>query len=154
MYRQCLHNFSFQVFLTKKFGEGGRNERIILVDDAIEVFRARLGTATLDEFDDDLRPYARRAEKDFFSGCLAEENCFRVGMWFDTDEDYDDSASNPDPTIREKKVRHTPKVTRPKTNVNTPGLRDPKPKIFHQPPPQSKLSDTASRVQRSILSIL
>ena len=61
-----------KVFLTKKFGEGNRNDRFILVDDAIDAFRARLGTATLDVFDDDLRPYARRAEKDYFSGRLAE----------------------------------------------------------------------------------
>ena len=108
-----------------------------------------MGTATLDEFEEDLRPYARRAEKDYFGGRLAAENWYRVGMWFDTVDDQYESASNPDPTMHEKKVRQTPKVTRPKTNVNTPGPRDSKPASFQElPTQQPTLSEIAARVQR------
>ena len=116
------------------------------------MFRARLGKATLDEFDDDLLPYAKQAEKDFFCGKLAEENWYRVGMWFDSVDEHYESASNPDFTIREKQVKQSPLITRLPTNVNQPGPRDSKPQTLHVPnkPPlsQDQLAQMAANIDR------
>ena len=98
----------------------------------------------------DLSLQAKLIGQHYASNEIVEENWFRLGLWFDAEEELVSSVSEHDIPIAEKKTSRSQNPgARQKTKVDTPRPADQRTRTSHKSPTQVNLADAITWAQKS-----